>query len=318
MSDPVLKSKALGLMYGLLAGEVLGSAVEGFEQDEREERLRFDLSEMLLQNPWQTLSGQPTDSGELAVLLCRLLAHYGEYQEEGAWQAYEYWLRTEPFAVPDELKRALLSEQDEESCATTALARVAPMALMVPYQSLPQLAAWAMADTALTHPNMLCQQVSGLYVMALGHVLENDCSADQLYQLIKDWASQLKVDKRIIRTIDHALFMPPTEAEMSDLSVLGCFQNAIWQLLYAQDYLDGMLDTLKRGGDTANNAAVAGALLGACYGVAEVPDSLRNAITHCRPLKGQFGVLQPRPECCWANEVEYLAEQILTGIKKPA
>lgn len=305
-------------MYGLLAGEVLGSAVEGFEQDEREERLRFDLSEMLLQNPWQTLSGQPTDSGELAVLLCRLLAHYGEYQEEGAWQAYEYWLRTEPFAVPDELKRALLSQQDEESCATTALARVAPMALMVPYQSLPQLAAWAMADTALTHPNMLCQQVSGLYVMALGHVLENDCSADQLYQLIKDWASQLKVDKRIIRTIDHALFMPPTEAEMSDLSVLGCFQNAIWQLLYAQDYLDGMLDTLKRGGDTANNAAVAGALLGACYGVAEVPDSLRNAITHCRPLKGQFGVLQPRPECCWANEVEYLAEQILTGIKKPA
>lgn len=318
MSDPVLKSKALGLMYGLLAGEVLGSAVEGLEQDEREERLRFDLSEMLLQNPWQTLSGQPTDSGELAVLLCRLLAHYGEYQEEGAWQAYEYWLRTEPFAVPDELKRALLSQQDEESCAATALARVAPMALMVPYQSLPQLAAWAMADTALTHPNMLCQQVSGLYVMALGHVLENDCSADQLYQLIKDWASQLKVDKRIIRTIDHALFMPPTEAEMSDLSVLGCFQNAIWQLLYAQDYLDGMLDTLKRGGDTANNAAVAGALLGACYGVAEVPDSLRNAITHCRPLKGQFGVLQPRPECCWANEVEYLAEQILTGIKKPA
>ena len=318
MNDSVLKSKALGLMFGLLAGEVLGSAVEGFEQDEREERLRFDLSEMLLQNPWQTLSGQPTDSGELAVLLCRLLAHYGEYQEEGAWQAYEYWLRTEPFAVPDELKRALLSQQDEESCATTALARVAPMALMVPYQSLPQLASWAMADTALTHPNMLCQQVSGLYVMALGHVLENDCSADQLYQLIKDWASQLKVDKRIIRTIDQALFMPPTDAEMCDTPVLVCFQNAIWQLLYAQDYMDGMLDTLKRGGDTANNAAVAGALLGACYGVAEVPEFLRNAITHCRPLKGQFGVRQPRPECCWANEVEYLAEQILTGIKKPA
>jgi ADP-ribosylglycohydrolase len=251
-------------------------------------------------------------------LLCRLLAHYGEYQEEGAWQAYEYWLRTEPFAVPDELKRALLGEQDEESNATSALGRVAPVALMVPYQSLPQLAAWAMADTALTHPNMLCQQISGLYVMALGHVLENDCSADELYQLIKDWASQLKVDKRIIRTIDQALFMPPTEIEGSDTPVLACFQNAIWQLLYAQDYLDGILDTTKRGGDTANNAAVAGALLGACYGVAEVPELLRNAITHCRPLKGQFGVRQPRPECCWANEVEYLTEQILTGTKKPA
>ncbi len=93
---------------------------------------------------------------------------------------------------------------------------------MVPYQSLPQLAAWAMADTALTHPNMLCQQVSGLYVMALGHVLENDCSADELYQLIKDWASQLKVDKRIIRTIDQALFMPPTEAEMSRYTCAWC------------------------------------------------------------------------------------------------
>ncbi len=318
MSDPVLKSKALGLMYGLLAGEVLGSAVEGLEQNERDERLSFELNEILLQNPWQTLSGQPTDSGELAILLCRLLAHYAEYQEDGAWQAYEYWLRTEPFAVPEELKRALLSEQDEESCAVTALARVAPVALMVPYQSLPQLAAWAMADTALTHPNMLCQQVSGLYVMALGHVLENDCSADELYQLIKDWALQLKVDKRIIRTIDQALFMPPADFEQSDTAVLVCFQNALWQLLYAQDYMDGMLDTIKRAGDTANNAAVAGALLGACYGVAEVPEVLRNAITHCRPLKGQFGVRRPRPECCWANEVEYLTEQILTGTKKPA
>jgi ADP-ribosylglycohydrolase len=318
MSDPVLKSKALGLMYGLLAGEVLGSAVEGLDVAELQLRLDLDLNEILLQNPWQTLSGQPTDSGELAVLLCRLLAHYGEYQEEGAWQAYEYWLRTEPFAVPDELKCALLSEQNEESCAATALGRVAPLALMVPYQSLPQLAAWAMADTALTHPHLLCQQVSGLYVMALGHLLENDCSADELYQLLKDWAVQLKVDKRILRTIEQALFMPWPEDKAAASPVLLCFQNAIWQLLYAEDYLDGMLDTLKRAGDTANNAAVAGALLGACYGVAEVPELVRNAITHCRPLKGQFGVHRPRPECCWANEVDYLTEQILTGEKKPA
>jgi ADP-ribosylglycohydrolase len=318
MNDSVLKSKALGLMYGLLAGEVLGSAVEGLRGEELKERLRLELSECLLQNPWNTLSGQPTDSGELAVLLCRLLAHYAEYQEDGAWQAYEYWLRTEPFAVPDELKRALLGEQDEESCAVTALSRVAPVALMVPYQSLPQLAAWAMADTALTHPNMLCQQISGLYVMALGHVLENDCSADELYQLIKDWAGQLKVDKRIIRAIDQALFVPPTDVETTAEPVLASFQNAIWQLLYAQDWLDGIFDTIKKGGDTANHAAVAGALLGACYGMAEVPELLRNAITHCRPLKGQFGVRQSRPECCWANEVDYLTEQILTGKKKPA
>lgn len=317
MSDPVLKSKALGLMYGLLAGDVLGSAVEGLEHNERAERLGVELTEIMLQNPWQTLAGQASDSGELAVLLCRLLAHYGEYQEEGAWQAYEYWLRTEPFAVPEELKCALLSAPNEDSVACTALARVAPVALMVPQQSLPQLAAWAMADTALTHPNMLCQQISGLYVMALGHLLENDCSADDLYLLLKDWASQLKVDKRIIRVIDEALFVPPADFEQPDSKALICFQNAIWQLLYAQDYLDAMFDTLKRGGDTANNAAVTGALLGACYGVAEVPQLLRNAITHCRPLKGQFGVRQPRPECCWANEVDYLTEQILTGKKKP-
>ncbi|MCA1930847.1 ADP-ribosylglycohydrolase family protein, partial [Rheinheimera sp.] len=125
-------------------------------------------------------------------------------------------------------------------------------------------------------------------------------------------------DKRISRAIDQALFVPPEDFEQVDSAVLLSFQNAIWQLLYAQDYMDGILDTLKRGGDTANNAAVAGALLGACYGVAEVPELLRNAITHCRPLKGQFGVRQPRPECCWANEIEYLTEQILMGTKKPA
>jgi len=317
MPEAVLYSKASGLIYGVLAGEVIGAAVEHCTDTERAQRLGEPLDELLLRNSWQTQPGQVSDSGELALLLCRLLAHYGEYQEEGAWQAYEYWLRTEPFAVPEELKQALLGRQNDESFAPTPLARITPLALIVPHYSLPQLAAWAMADTALTHPNLLNQQVSGLMVMALGHVLENDCSADELYQLIKDWSWQLKVDKHIIRSIDQALFMPPEDFYTAQHPILISFQNALWQLLYAADWLDGIYDTVRRGGDTANNAAITGALLGACYGAAEIPQTLRETISHCRPLKGQFGVRRPRPECCWATEVDYLTEQILKGIKKP-
>ncbi|MFC4654294.1 MULTISPECIES: ADP-ribosylglycohydrolase family protein [Rheinheimera] len=318
MPEAVLQSKAQGLIYGLLAGEVTGAALENLTDTERSLRLGGSLDELLLQNNWHTQPGQVTDSGELALLLCRLLAHYGEYQEEGAWQAYEYWLRTEPFAVPEELKQALLGRQNEDSFAPTPLARVAPIALAVPHYSLPQLAAWAMADTALTHPNLLNQQVTGLYVMALGHLLENDCSADELYQQIKDWALQLKVDKQIVRAIDQALFMPPEDFNTAEHPILVSLQNALWQLLYAADWLDGIYDTIRRGGDTADNAAIAGALLGACYGVNEIPPQLVQAISHCRPLKGQFGVRRPRPECCWATEVGYLTQQILAGEKKPA
>lgn len=318
MSETLLPPKIKGLVYGLLAGEVIGASVEGYTFEEREASLQGDLDVLLVNNYWQTQPGQLTDSGELALLLCRLLAYYGQYDEEEAWHAYAYWLRTDPFSITHDLKQALLGKPKDSCYEASALTRIAPLALKVSHFSLPQLASWAMADTALTHPQLLNQQVSALFVMTLGYLLENDASADEVYVQLTLWAQQLNVDPLIQTAIQQALFVPTTKTQQADLPILVCFQNALWQLLYAADWQEGVYDTILRVGDCADSAAVTGALLGACYGSSDIPPQILKALTKCRPLKGHFGVKKPRPECCWATEIDSLAWQIMQCEKKPA
>ncbi len=49
------------------------------------------------------------------------------------------------------------------------------------------------------------------------------------------------------------------------------FRNALWQLLNALSFEEGVVDTVMRGGDTDTNAAICGALLGAVYGLDAIP-----------------------------------------------
>jgi hypothetical protein len=93
--------------------------------------------------------------------------------------------------------------------------------------------------------------------------------------------------------------------------VLIAFQNALWQLLYASDFEEALVDTVGRGGDTDTNAAICGALLGAVYGLEAIPEPWRRAVLGCRPKAGRPGVRRPRPEIYWPVDALDLAASLL-------
>ena len=66
-----------------------------------------------------------------------------------------------------------------------------------------------------------------------------------------------------------------------------------------------------RGGDTDTNAAIAGALLGAVHGMAQMPLQWTNQVLSCRPLAGREGVHHPRPMDFWPVDALALAERLL-------
>ena len=70
-----------------------------------------------------------------------------------------------------------------------------------------------------------------------------------------------------------------------------------------------------RGGDTDTNAAIAGALLGAVYGLESVPAQWRDALLNCLPEAGRRQVQHPRPECFWPVEALHIAERLVAGQK---
>jgi len=103
---------------------------------------------------------------------------------------------------------------------------------------------------------------------------------------------------------------PPKSYGRQQGWVLIAFQNAVWQLLHAQNLEEGVVDTVMRGGDTDTNAAICGALLGAMYGLEAVPTQWKEKVIACRPEQ-RAGVAHPRPEVFWPVDALELAQQLM-------
>lgn len=304
-------SRAQAALQSFLAGDALGVQVEFLTDEARSSLNHSQLLRMQDSGPWHTLAGQPTEDGELVLLQARMLAYYGCYREDTAWQAYQFWLKTDPFSIAPALQRALTHQPSEHDCSLAALSRQLPIAILGVHFSLPQIAAWAMQDTALTQPAMICQQVSGLYAMLVAKAIDEGSAPDMLYQDLQQWARDLKVDAIIKQLIDQALFMPPAYYQDPAQPVLCAFHNAIWQMLYAKSVGEAIIDSIRPGGDTGSHAAIAAALVGAIHGLASIPSDWIETMQHCRPQEGVTGVDQPRPEALWPVDAAELAKTLV-------
>lgn len=305
----IYRAQAAWLSY--FAAEALGSQVEFDTPAQREQYSPSQLLTLHEHGPWHTLAGQPTEDGELVLLLGRMLQFYAAYDEEHALHAYHYWLQTEPFAASTAISHALKVQPEDRDYSAAALARLLPIACMGVHVSLPQIAAWAIEDTALTQPALLCQQTSALYAMLLAKAIDTGADAEVLYQDLLLWADELKVEYALHKVIEQALFMPPADFTTPIKPVLCAFHNAVWQLLYAKSVEEAVVDTIRQGGDTGTNAAIAASLVAAVQGMPETGDQWLAVITQCKPQEGVTGVEQPRPQALWPQDILQLAEKLI-------
>lgn len=87
------------------------------------------------------------------------------------------------------------------------------------------------------------------------------------------------------------------------------------ELLHAPSLEEGVVRTVRRGGDTDTNAAIAGALLGAVHGRDAVPVQWRQMILSCRPVAAPAA--HPRPLAYWPADVYELSERLLVAGRNP-
>jgi ADP-ribosylglycohydrolase len=93
--------------------------------------------------------------------------------------------------------------------------------------------------------------------------------------------------------------------------VLIALQNAFYQLVNAPGAMEGVVRTVRSGGDTDTNGAICGALLGAVYGREAWPEQWRAMVLSCRPLHGVTPTRQPRPAALWPADALQIAERLL-------
>lgn len=310
-----MRSRAQGCLMGQIAGDSLGSLVEFMDRDTI--RLRYPDGVRFLADggTYNTLAGQPTDDSEMALLLARKLVEIRRYCAQQMGKQYRYWLSTDPFDVGRTIAGALRGKPSSESQANGALMRVSPLGIFGAGRARADVMKWARKDAALTHGHPVCAQANALYAALIAHAVREGGTGAELYETLLGWMKRMKLEAPLREAVERAADQPPHDYITHLGWVLVAFQNALWQMLHAPGVEEGVVDTVMRGGDTDTNAAIAGALLGAVYGIEAVPAQWRESVLSCRPAEGRAP--NPRPEVFWPTDALDLANALLdAGFEK--
>ncbi len=311
--------RAQGCLGGQLAGDALGALVE-FKSARDIGRLHPDGLRLLADGgTWNTLAGQPTDDSELALALARSIVSAGGFEASAARAAYQAWFRSGPFDVGGTTSAALgasttmpldaylahVAQACGKSKANGSVMRACALGILGAGRP-DAAAAWAREDSALTHPNPVCQAASAAFVAAICVAIDTGSAREALAAARNAAAGEPEV----LTALDAAEHGAPGDFQTHMGFVLIALQNAFHQALHAPSLEEGLVDTVMRGGDTDTNAAIAGALLGAIHGRSALPAQWVQVLLSCRPL-ASAGAHRPRPKTYWPVDFLELAEVLL-------
>jgi ADP-ribosylglycohydrolase len=308
VADAGLLSRAQGCFLGQIAGDNLGALVEF--SSAAEIAARYPDGPRLLEDGgrWGLLAGQPTDDSEMALALARAVVQARSHDEEKVRDAYRAWYKTEPFDVGNTTRAALLGYLMGDSQANGSLMRASPLAILAHGMRVDEAAELGRRDSAITHPHPICCDSVAAFVVAGSRAIARGGDGEAAYDAALAWARASAVP-----AVTEALLRSATEAPRCDEGHIGwvlvTLQNAFHELLHAPSVEAGVVATVRRGGDTDTNAAVAGALLGAVHGREGIPAQWRHLILSCRPHSVR--ALRPRPMSCWPIDAMELAEGLL-------
>ena len=328
VSEAGILARAQGCLLGQFAGDALGSLVEFKSQSSI--RAQYPSGPRLLQDggSWQTIAGQPTDDSEMALALARSIVKKNDYGEEEAANAYAQWYDSHPFDIGNTTSMALDGASDalhqglsaalaahaqasSTSQANGALMRVSPLAIFGTALEPHQIARLARTDAGITHPHEVCRSANAVFSVAISYAIKKGYSAELTYRFAWSWAHEHAVDPVVLESLEAAEFEAPTDFMTKMGWVRIAFQNAFYQLLHAATLEEGVINTVRAGGDTDTNAAIVGALLGAVHGRPGIPAQWMDRVLTCRPIQGLQGVKKPRPASYWPVDALSLAERLL-------
>ena len=328
IADANVLDHGQGCLMGQLAGDALGQLVEFQAAATIQSNYPNGVRILKDGGTWNTLAGQPTDDSEMALSLARSLLN-GGYDQESAAKAYAHWLNSGPYDIGATTRQALsrpasalrngttsgLAEMmcraaNLESQANGSLMRISPLGIAGWNIPPERLADQARQDAQLTHPHSVCQDAGVAFTWAIAFAIRTGCSAVDVFEATCEYASQQKLHEDIIQVLRSARSkLPEFQQKMGWVRI--ALQNAFYQLIHANNFEAGVVETVMQGGDTDTNGAIAGALLGAVHGLNAVPGQWKERILACRPIKESSDVHQPRPQLFWPVDALTLAEALL-------
>lgn len=290
--SPDFPSRVKGALLGLAVGDALGVPVEFLDRNS----LRFaPVFSMRGHGTHDQPAGTWSDDTSLACCLAESLAETGlnfadQARRMVAWVQDGLWTpHGEVFDIGGTTYHALsrlaagcepitAGPAEEGDCGNGSLMRIAPLGLYLANAAATERADDVMTASRLTHGHPRCQLSCASYCETLAALAHGATTPDAvepglalLERLVRDrFPEESKpMEKLLAGRLDER-----PEAEIrSGGYVVDTLTASLWCLLRASSFEEGVLAAVNLGGDTDTTGAVAGALLGARFGIEAIPQS---------------------------------------------
>lgn len=299
-----LQERIKGCLWGLMCGDALGAPVEFKSPAQLAAHYPQGVRSMVegWGNTALLVRGEITDDSEMAIALLDSLVQHGGFSPEQVREAYVDWLTSDPADVGITIYHALAFRQyNLDSQANGALMRVAPLAVWAVLHPETDAQTAAVQDARLTHIHPKCSVANAVYIGAVYDALRG-LSREEIYAAALELA---EISPEI-----HAVLTAAATAEPAYRPNGGwlhhALQAAFYWLLHAESYEQALCAIVNQLGDPDTNGAIAGALLGAYFGINAIPAEWRQTV-----LDAQTG----RPERYSPRHAEALINQLLQECK---
>lgn len=284
-----------GVLLSLACGDALGRPVE-FETADQIAAEYGRLTEMVGQGTWHQPPGTITDDTEQALCIARSLVERGGFDPDDVARRFQAWFDTDPFDVGSMTARSLRRLQrgapwqeagqqvwkdspEGQNAGNGSVMRCPPLA--IPFASdRDRLAEVSRQSSQITHADPRCTHGSAVLTLTVAGLLGND---DEPLSAALD-AVATDAPSELVTTL-RPVARGETPAELvSSGYVVHSLQTALHDGLTAANAEEAIVTAVNRGGDADTVGAIAGAVAGARFGAASLPDRWVTAIDEADAL----------------------------------
>lgn len=289
-----MKDRALGAIYGLALGDILGATLEFMSRDQIREIYPSGLREIVGGGAFDWAPGEVTDDTDMALCLMRGITKAGKAAPiskivNAVGAEFMQWRATNPPDIGNTIRFALnlfarhgewdlvakvvKNEKGEYAGGNGALMRTLPISLFWPRDE-ERVIDVSRALTHMTHPHpeaewcsifynlFICGLVRGKgkessYQRALERAPLDDLSLQRIAQRFHGFPSALvTIDESKIRSSGYCV---------------DTLEAALWALWTTESAEECIVRAANLGDDADTVAAVAGGMAGALYGQSDLP-----------------------------------------------
>ena len=292
----VPRDRAEGVLLGLACGDALGRPVE-FKSADRIAAEYGTLESMVGNGTWNKPAGTVTDDTALALCIARSLVDRDGFEPSDIVSRFIEWYDSGPFDIGNMTAQAIRRLKRGDSWDTAgqqvweaspegsnagngSVMRCPPLA--IPYASdRKYLVRVSRRSSQITHADPRC--IDGCSVLNLtiaGYLTDED-------RPLKASLDQIRTDapEELVAELEP-IAADETPASLSTSGyVVDTLQTALHDALIADSAEEAIVTAVNRGGDTDTIGAVAGAVAGARFGAADLPQRWLDAIDEDAELR---------------------------------